>query len=454
MSLDRTGAGLGIERQEEECRQLAGRLGLTVEEVIADNDLSATTGKTRPGFEALLASKPESIVVWHTDRLIRVMRDLERVIELGVNVHALMAGHLNLSTPGGRAVARTLTAWATYEGEQRSERQQAAARQRARSGQSWWSRRPFGFELDGSLRDDEAAALRETYTDLLAGLPLTTLAKDLNGKGFQTNYGRPWTSTTLRPVLLAARNAGIRTYNGAEVGEGAWDAIVDVGTYRAAVALLTDPKRDTGGGGRLPTSLLTGIAVCGVCGGPVKAGQRNGKGGGKAGAPGSYPVYACRVRHCVTHRMEGLDAYIETLVKERLYRVDTAQEQVGEDEARAASEEAERLQRQLDDALRQYLTPAPGEDRLSAALLARVEAQIKPQLEAALRRSAGVRITSSVVENPELWDDMAVHERRDHIRSLHMKIELLPIGRGVRKGYRTADHVRVTNARTGAPWPS
>src|SRR5690349_13464343 len=122
ISLDKTGEGLGVERQEQACRELCEHKGWEVREVFCDNDISATTGKRRPGFEALLASDPDVIVVWHIDRLVRLSRDLERVIDLGVNIHGVTAGHIDLSHPGGRAVAKTITAWAQYEGEQKAER--------------------------------------------------------------------------------------------------------------------------------------------------------------------------------------------------------------------------------------------------------------------------------------------------------------------------------------------
>ena len=51
ISQDRGGAGLGVERQEEDCRALAQRLGWAVVEVYCDNDLSAFTGKRRPDYE-------------------------------------------------------------------------------------------------------------------------------------------------------------------------------------------------------------------------------------------------------------------------------------------------------------------------------------------------------------------------------------------------------------------
>ena len=100
MSEDKDADSLGVTspgRRSVE-RSPAAR-GWDVAAVYSDNDVSATTGVSRPGFEALLASDPEAIVVWHTDRLVRLTRDLERVIELGVNVHAVTAGHLDFSNP-------------------------------------------------------------------------------------------------------------------------------------------------------------------------------------------------------------------------------------------------------------------------------------------------------------------------------------------------------------------
>lgn len=274
ISEDTTGLGLGVERQEAECRALCAALGFEVREVITDNDVSATRAKVRPGFERLLTSQPEAVVVWHTDRLVRLTRDLERVIDLGVAVHAVQAGHLDLATASGRAVARTVTAWATYEGEVKAARQKSANRQRAVAGKGWWPVRPFGIEFDGTgLVEPEAAALRKAYTDVLDGAPLASVARDWNAAGLLTPKGKTWRATSVRTVLLNARNAGLREYDGEIVGAAAWPAIVSEDTWRAAVAVLTAPERGPGGGRR--SSLLTGVAVCGLCGGRIGACQTN-----------------------------------------------------------------------------------------------------------------------------------------------------------------------------------
>ena len=55
ISQDRSGAGLGVERQEAECRELADRLGWTVADMYCDNDISAYSGRRRPDYESMLA---------------------------------------------------------------------------------------------------------------------------------------------------------------------------------------------------------------------------------------------------------------------------------------------------------------------------------------------------------------------------------------------------------------
>src|SRR3546814_9581184 len=49
ISRDREGAGLGVDRQLQDCRELADRLGLTVGNTFRDDDTSAYSGKPRKG---------------------------------------------------------------------------------------------------------------------------------------------------------------------------------------------------------------------------------------------------------------------------------------------------------------------------------------------------------------------------------------------------------------------
>ena len=45
ISSDKTGKSAGVERQQSDCRVMADRLGLSVQHVLVDNDISAYSGK-------------------------------------------------------------------------------------------------------------------------------------------------------------------------------------------------------------------------------------------------------------------------------------------------------------------------------------------------------------------------------------------------------------------------
>jgi Resolvase, N terminal domain len=58
MSQDMSGEMLGIQRQLDECTALADGKGWEITQRFDDNDLSAFSGKTRPGVEAMLDAGP------------------------------------------------------------------------------------------------------------------------------------------------------------------------------------------------------------------------------------------------------------------------------------------------------------------------------------------------------------------------------------------------------------
>src|SRR4030081_3761184 len=118
ISHDRTGEGAGVERQLHACKMLAEFRGLNVVAVFSDNDISAYSGKKRPGFEKLLAAiargEIDVVICWHPDRLYRRMKDLHRIIDErasprgGVSIASVTGGDVDLSTPAGRMVAQIL----------------------------------------------------------------------------------------------------------------------------------------------------------------------------------------------------------------------------------------------------------------------------------------------------------------------------------------------------------
>lgn len=157
ISRDREGAGLGVERQREDCEALAKQLGVEVVDVYTDNDLSAYSGKPRPGYQQLLAdlrnSRADTVLAWHTDRLHRSPAELEEYIDVceprNVQTRTVKAGTLDLTTATGRMIARQLGVQARYEVERMIERQKRKRDEMAKHGRFFGGRRPFGYEADG-----------------------------------------------------------------------------------------------------------------------------------------------------------------------------------------------------------------------------------------------------------------------------------------------------------------
>lgn len=422
ISSDRTGEGLGVERQETECRGLASRLGLSVSEVYTDNDLSATSGKVRPAFERLLNDAPPLLIVWHTDRLVRASRDLERVLDLGLTVHAVTAGHIDLSTPSGRAVARTVTAWATYEGEQRTLRQRAETRQRAAAGIPQWNVRPFGYESDGTLREPEAQAIRDAYRDILDGASAHAVCRDWQARFPE----RHWYPSTVRTVLAAARNAGIRTHNGTEVAKGQWVPVVDESTWRAYLAQSAAKGHK---GTRARKYLLSGIGVCGRCGATLNA-----SGLGYGTKP--RMVYQCsktpghftRNMKPVDDRVIGRSLWV--LIRPGAKAVLTERERPDADALRS---ERATLEHRRDVTLPNALAEGVSGPQVASASRT-VQARID-EINAALvddRRAElftrfwGVTMREFRTEARPVWDALPLHQRQGILQALWVEICPIP----------------------------
>lgn len=287
ISQDRAGAGLGVQRQEEDCRALVERLGGAVAEVLVDNDLSAYSGKPRPNYQRLMelieAGAVDAVVVWHTDRLHRSPAELESYISAtekhGIATHSVQAGQIDLATASGRVHARMLGTFARYESEIKAERVRRSTLQKSRKGEWLGGPIPLGWHKrkDGAVTLDRAAArrIKAATEEIVAGASLGSIVDRWNAEGFTTARGGAWTYTTVKQVLRRARNAGLVEYHGEIVAASPWPEIVDEATWRKARALLNDPTRRRSTSNRVK-HLVAGIAQCGTCGSAMKSATTNG----------------------------------------------------------------------------------------------------------------------------------------------------------------------------------
>lgn len=322
ISDDREGRELGVDRQRLDCLMLAERMGWTVVEIYMDNDIGASTRsrKVRPDYRRMVrdakAGRFDAILSYTAARLTRRPRESEDHIELaerhGIRFEYVASPGFDLNTADGRMIARMLAAQDAAESERTGERVTRKRREVANAGGYLGGPRPFGYEADGmTLRADEARALGRWYDEILAGRSITSIAREA---------GRNHSS--MRVILMNPRNAALRLVDGAE-REGAWPAIVPPETWRAAVALLTDPARSTH-----TTSarkwIGSGLYICERCAvsgratiGSTYSGEAN----------GARRIYKCQpLRGGCARAWDAtkLDTYIDFVVRERLALPDVA----------------------------------------------------------------------------------------------------------------------------------
>jgi site-specific DNA recombinase len=435
ISEDREGAGLGVERQRKDCVELAGRLGWEVVATRTDNDTSAYTGKSRPGYAQLLddlrSGAATGVLAWHVDRLHRSPVELEEYVSVceqrGVVTQTVKAGELDLSTPSGRMIARQLGTIARYEVEHNIERLRAKRDEMASSGRWAGGRRPFGFEADGeTIRNDEAATIREMTDAVIAGRSLRSLARELNERGVTTSMGGTWYATELRRMLLRPRNAGLLLHRGEVVGEAAWDAVVPEARWRSAHAILSDPGRTTTkGGGRV--WLGTGLYRCGECGETLTCTtERRGRG-----------VYGCLPTKHVTRIAEPLDAYVTEIVKERLRQPDAVELlTVADVDANDLQIERQGVRGRLDELARLF-----GAGDIDAAQLTEASTTLRARLAEldAQWASLASPLAGVVGRDPdEAWDELDLDRRRAVVDAL-VSVTVMPAPKGRPKGWKPGD---------------
>ena len=316
ISLDKRNEA-GVKRQENECRELAKRLGWDVIVVFVDNDVEASSGKKRAAYEKLLAAmrdgSVDAVIGWHMDRIVRRPDELEDLIKIadehGVLFNAVRVGEIDLRTASGRLVARLLGAAAKYETELKAERQASQLKQRAYAGQySGGGSRLYGYNLDRSeVLADEKAIILQLTERVLAGESVHPLAEWLNDNGHRTSTGKRWVPSLIKRMLINPALAGKSVYKGEIVADAVWEPIIDMDTHQALVTALTytGPARRN----RARVALLPGVIWCGRCGYELVTAQqwRPAK---EDGTSGNVRIYSCRTRS-----LPGRDGYRKSCAK-------------------------------------------------------------------------------------------------------------------------------------------
>ncbi|WP_315071656.1 recombinase family protein [uncultured Microbacterium sp.] len=448
----------GIRRQVEACRALADARDYLVVDTYEDDSVSGYRERGEgTAFARMLADaragKFDVLIVRKLDRLGRSLAALEALTAAKVNT-VTTDGALDLASPSGRLVANVLTSVARAESEVKAERRVFANADRRTKGVPTSGRVPYGYiwvpmaERGDSgtayvLDDERAPDVRRIYDEFLAGVPLGSIARDLNLAGRRTlptkrhPEGVPFSPTTLRRILMSPYYAALLPLPREDGGvydqrditrdscvEGAWPAIVTVDEWAEAKTRLEHPERKTSPG---PTRkwLLSGIALCGVCKQPVRAG------GGERG----IHSYRCGSMAHFMRRGVPLDDFVERLVVARLERPDAVDLLVDRERPDVDALRAER--RRLEVSLREL-----GDDH-DDGLVGRAEYQRRlkrlnarvAELDGKLQAGANVEPLRDLVGASNVrgaWDALPLGRKRAVLEAL-LTIEVHSVGQGNRR---------------------
>lgn len=465
-SLD-TDAGNAIERQRAGCVERIATKGWAGEPLTpyVDNGVSATDGRERPAYAALLrdvrAGLVDVVVAWNLDRLSRRPRELEDWFDLnrahGVNLLTSEGADLvDLSSETGRLVLRMTIAVASMEGERKARRQRESNAQARDQGLPPAGRRAFGYTarvasakavlVSGATRtsangstwpdygheplEPEAGAVRHAFADLLAGSPLYAIARGLNRSGFTTTDGKAWSPQVVRMLLCSPRSAGLVRPPKAETGRtrfdrsdydlaalrpGTWEPLVTADTWHAAQAVLRDPSRRTNPG-NTRAHLLSGLARCGE----VRDGQPCGALVKSSHTRAGLRAYKCPHHH-MTRQADRADELVTEVVLERLRQPDAhrlLERQDAPDLARLRTEYAEARARRdtLPGLYAEGVLDAEGLRRATRTLDAKLGDLVARMGNGGMRSRIGDLVEAD--DPAEVWASLALERRRAVVEAL------------------------------------
>lgn len=264
----------------------------------------------RPALNKLIRDaigrKFDLILVYKLDRLSRSQKDTLYLIEDVFNKNEIDFVSINenfdTSTAFGRAMIGILSVFAQLEREQIKERTAMGRSARAKDGLfHGGGYDPLGYDyIDGKLvvNEYEAIQIRKVYELFLDGWNFNAIQKYMHQR--YTNKYSSWTNTIrVRDVLRRESLTGVIVFGGNKYG-GQHEPIIDVETFQLAQIRFERVKKRNGDIYPQPFKakyLLTGLLVCGHCGGRycIKGNQYRGE--------GYVPLYMCYSRSKMNKNM-------------------------------------------------------------------------------------------------------------------------------------------------------
>lgn len=491
VSKDRRRTQRSVTDQNKANLEVCERNGWLVGATYTDNDRSASrfATKTREDWQRLLddldADSFGILILWEPSRGNRELEMWARLLNvcrrLGVLIHITSHDHTyDVRKPRDWKALAEEGVDAAYDSEETSQRILRTTESVALSGMPhgkllYGYRREYDRATGGLLRqviDDRqrvaiasgcvvarsgplaieefntAAIVRECAKRVVEGQALYEIAQDLNRRGIPTpRHGlNGWQPNQVKDQVINPGYIGRRIHQGRDVGKARWDGILEEDVFNACVAKLTDPsrrnQRDT-----TIKHLLSGIATCGVCSAPMRVVKNR-----------SALAYSCFRKapqigpsFHVSRLQRRLEDWVEEVIVARLTCEDGASiwaaDEASDTESRRLEEEAAGERLRLDGF---YEQAAEGD--LTREGLKKIEQKLLPKIERleakakALHKARLPLIDDLVDSNGAVvrarWENLTMVQKREVLRALTDRIEVLPAGRG-RSNYNDWEFTRI-----------
>jgi|GEM_PF-2075927 len=436
--------------QRQLIRKYAKKERLELVEVYGDIDVPSAK-ITLAGTWARMVDQlgPGDLII--TNEVTRLGRDMYETMtrareldRLKVEVVSL-EGNIETDRASGKFLFNVLLAAAQFSNDQMSERLCAMHAYKAERGE-WHggARPPLGYTFTpGSKRlevcEPEAEVVREIYRLRDSGWGYHAIVKEMAARGIQGKQGR-MNYTSIRSILSNATYAGKRTHKG-QVYEGLHEAIIDQDLWDRVQARNRLNGKQAGG----QRYLLSGMLVCGDCGGRMKHWKTGN---------GTRRTFMCKdAKDYDAGRMVTVEEHLaERWVLERFFkrvdekRVEALKARLRKKVPRQESQ-AEKLRRQFDQVeasidrlVADYydhdepLLSADQFRRKNAELTAK-RAGIAAELRDLQDRGAldNVVYLDRALSFRDSWEGMTLDEQREALRMLIEKVIVHPKADGMKK---------------------
>lgn len=195
-------------------------------EVVKVYNLAGVSGKstinhpqTKQMFQDIETGKTEGIIISSLSRLARNTAELLEYSKFFESHNASLISineSLDTSTSGGKFFYTLLSALSTYEREITYERQIASLVYRRKLGKFTGGMVSYGYKIVDAevvVNEEEAPVRRLIYDLFLQHQRMSTVANELNKRGYVTRKGKKWSDTTVRRLLKNTDAKGIRKCN-------------------------------------------------------------------------------------------------------------------------------------------------------------------------------------------------------------------------------------------------